>query len=108
MKYCIMSNLSFDTPAKRSNLSQAIRDKIVARMVWGKVTIVDSTDENNFPASNVEIRFDNETDMVEVFDFIKGRMEKIPVLKGFVSKHLCYHDEGYGHKRCDNWERFNK
>ncbi len=93
MKYCIMSNLRLETPAKRDKLDDDIKLKIGSKKVWGETLISKGEDEEGYPSHGVTVRFDNETDMNELYDFIKTKMEKIPVLKGTVSKHHCSHDE---------------
>jgi len=94
MKYCVMHNLRFETPAKRDKLDDDIKLKIKDKPVWGETIISKGEDEDGYPTNGLEVRFDTEADMNEVYDFIKGKMEKIPVLKGTVSKHNCSHDEG--------------
>lgn len=94
MKYCVMHNLRFETPAKRDKLEDDVAAKIGGKKVWGETIISKGEDEDGYPANGLEVRFDTEADMNEVYDFIKGKMEKIPILKGTVSKHNCSHDEG--------------
>ena len=50
--------------------------------------------KDGFPVHNLELRFENSADMEDLFTLIKGKMDKSPVLKGKVSKHTCFHDEG--------------
>lgn len=94
MKYCVIHNLRFETPAKRDKLEDDVAAKISGKKVWGETIISKGKDEDGYPSHGVTVRFDNETDMDELFEFIKTKIEKIPVLKGTVSKHNCSHDEG--------------
>jgi hypothetical protein len=89
-----MHSLRFETPAKRDSLDQAVRSEVAGKSVWGKMAMASSQDEEGFPLHNLEIRFENKADMEDLFTFLKGKTEKIPVLKGTVSKHTCFHDEG--------------
>jgi len=95
-------------------MSLAIKNKIVDKLTnsilkpyWGEFTLSDSTSEEGKPSNNLTIRFDKEADMDELFDLIKDKMIKLPVLHGSVSKHLCPHDEG-SNQRCVNLEVFVK
>lgn len=94
MKYCVMSNLRFATPAKRDTLDIAVKALIGGKPVWGETIISIGKDEEGQPNHSLIVRFDNESDMDELYDLIKGKIEKIPVLHGSVSKHNCPHDEG--------------
>ena len=94
MKYCVMHNLRFETPAKRGGLDEAVRNEVAGKPIWGKWISVLGEDEDGFPVHNLEIRFENIADMEDLFTLLKGKMENIPVLKGTISKHYCSHDEG--------------
>lgn len=94
MKFCVIHGLRFETPAKRDSLDQAVRNEVAGRPVWGRMAMSSGQDEEGFPVHNLEIRFENKADMEDLFTFVKGKMGKIPVLKGTVSKHTCFHDEG--------------
>ena len=108
MKYCVMSDLEFDTPAKNDQMSQAVKDKLVGKLLWGPVTIIGGLGWDGKPNTSVVVRFDNEIDMNELYALIKDRMAKLPVLKGRVSKHLCPHDEGRNHPPCVFQEEYMK
>ena len=94
MKYCVISTLTFNTPAQNSGFFNSITAKLKGKQTWGELVNSSGQDMEGFPSHNLMIRFDNEVDADEVYAYIKDRMEKIPVLKGSVSKHYCYHDEG--------------
>lgn len=94
MKYAVMYNLRLETPAKRDKLNDDIKLKIGGKPVWGKTVISKGQDEAGYPTHGLEVRFNKKLDMDDIFEFIKGRLDKIPVVKGTVSKHICYHDEG--------------
>jgi len=115
--YCVMATLQFTLPTLRSQMSTAIKDKIgwkigidnaitVAKPHWGEVTLSESTDEDGKPGINHTIRFDNKADMDELFDLIKGKMEKVPVLKGTLTSHLCFHNTQ--ERSCEPLETFVK
>ena len=55
----------------------------------------------------LEIRFENKPDMDELFEFIRDKIDRVPVLKGTVSKHNCPHDEGTP-QSCKIDEEYNK
>ncbi len=93
MKYCVMANLSFDTPAKRDTISQVINNFIAGKLIWGATQSLQSIGMEGNPSHNLLIRFENRADMDSLFEIIKDKMLKIPVLKGTVSKHDCPHDE---------------
>ncbi len=107
MKYCVIANFSFDTPAKRDQMSQAIKDKIAGKITWGAVVVSQGISEENRESTSVEIRFDSKVDMDGLFALIKDRIETIPVLKGFVGKHNCSHDEVLA-KPCVILEEYSK
>lgn len=93
MKHCVIANLLFNTPAKRDKLRKNIKLKIGGKKAWGDTLISTGEDMEGYPSYNLTVRFDNEADMDDLFAFIKDKMEKIPVLKGTVTKHNCTHDE---------------
>jgi hypothetical protein len=93
MKYCVIHNLRFETPAKRDALDEAVKDKVAGKKAWGETVVQSGIDVEGYPFHNLEIRFDNKADMNELFALIKDKLDKIPVLKGAVSKHNCSHDE---------------
>ena len=94
MKYCVMSNLRFETPAKRDVVHQAVQAQIAGKNTWGETLSHGGIDEDGYPYHNLAIRFKNATDMDELFALIKDKFDQIPILKGAVSKHHCSHDEG--------------
>ena len=93
VKYAVQTNLTFDTPAKRDQMLQAIKNQIAGKLTWGLVVVAAGNDKLGKPNNMVEIRFDTEADMNKLFALIKDKMEQLPVLKGLLSKHLCPHDE---------------
>jgi len=93
MKYCVMANLRLETPAKRDTLHNDVKARIGGKKVWGDTITGKSQDEEGYPSHNLVVRFDNEADMDDLYEFIKSKLNQIPVLKGTVSKHPCYHDE---------------
>jgi len=107
MIYAVLANLYFDTPAKQDQLSQFISDKIAGKLIWGSVIRANGFDEFSKPTSNIEIRLENQVDMDELYDLIKDKMIHIPVLKGTVSKHNCFHD-GRPLDSCHIKEEFKK
>ena len=106
MKYAVIGELSFDTPAKRDTLLTNIKDKLAGKLTWGDVVVAKGLSREGKPNINAVIRFNTEADMNEVFAFIKDRMVKVPVLKGVVSKHFCTHDST--NEPCIIEEEFSK
>ena len=94
MLYCVEANLRLETPAKRDTLNEEIKAFIGRKLVWGETRIFSYEDENGYSASSIEVRFQVKTNMDELYAQIKDKMERIPVLKGTVSKHDCSHDRG--------------
>lgn len=92
MKFCVIANLTFETPAKRDSISQTISDKIAGKLIWGEVQSQKTISMDGLPSHNLLIRFENKTDMLSLFELIKDKMIQIPVLKGTISTHVCYHD----------------
>ena len=105
MKYCVMANLTFETPAKRDTITKEFKNFLVDKLTWGKTKLSEGMDYEGKPSNGIIVRFDNRKDMDDLFALIKGKMDKIPVLKGEVSRHDCLHDEG---GKCEIWERFVK
>ena len=93
MKYAVMANLSFSTPALRDNLDQAIKARILGKPTWGTIGMVKGTDLEGRPSHGLEIRFNNKADKDNLYPFIKSLMDTLPVVKGKVSWHECSHDE---------------
>ncbi len=93
MKYAVMANLRLETPAKRDKLDEDVKLKIGGKKVWGETVISKGADGEGYPTQGITVRFDNEADMDELYEFIKTKMGKIPVLKGTISKHHCSHDQ---------------
>ena len=98
-KYAVQANLTFDTPAKRNKLHDELLTKLANKPTWGEVGIGASTDEDNRPAQSLLARYNYRADMNAMYEFIKDKMAKIPVLSGSVSRHVCGHDEG-NHWNC--------
>jgi len=92
MKYAILHSLMFTTPAGRDSFDASLSSVLAGRPTWGEIVNHSGEDENGNPRHRLVIRFNSEADMNEVFDFIKTRMDAIPVT-GTVSKHWCTHDE---------------
>lgn len=107
MKYCVQANLIQETPASRDTLNKDIQSRIGGKKLWGDAVNSNSQDMDGSPNNTIVIRFDNEADMDDLFDFISKKMVKIPVLKGSVSKHVCYHDEQPS-KLCEILDSFVK
>lgn len=107
MKCCVMATLIFGTSGRRDILDTALKDKIAGKVVWGKPVISAGVDLDGQPSHIFEARFESEVDMVELFDFIKDKIIKIPVLKGRVTKHYCDHDEVIAHS-CEILEEFEQ
>ena len=93
MKYAVLANLRFETPTKRDQMSQVIKNKIAGKLLWGVTHIAEGISEDGKPFAGIELRFENKADMNELFALIKDKIATIPVLKGTVSKHDCTHDE---------------
>jgi len=101
-KYCVQANLTFDTKAKRDKLHAELLTKLAYKPTWGEVFIGASpstplsvsTDEDNRPAQSLLVRYNYRADMNAMYEFIKDKMAKIPLLSGSVSRHVCGHDEG--------------
>ena len=94
MKFCVIHNLRFETPAKQDTFHNDILVRIGGKKIWGETITVKGTDTEGYPFHNLTIRFENKADMDELFALIKDKVAQIPVLKGTVSKHKCSHDEG--------------
>ena len=94
MKYCVIANLKMNLPAQVDKLQSDILAHIANKLTWGAVHSTGITGEDGKPAHSLSIRFEHEEDMNILYDFIKDRMIKIPVLGGKVSKHPCPHDIG--------------
>ena len=92
MKYAVLVGLSFSTPALRDNLDQAIKNRMLGKATWGAVGLGKGLDKEGNPSHSLEIRFERKADMDDLFSFIKGRMDALPVLKGVITKHPCDHD----------------
>ena len=93
-KFCAQANLVFDTPAKRDKLHNDLLTKLAYKPTWGEIGIGASTDEDNRPVQSLLVRFEYRADMNAMYEFIKDKIDKIPVLKGSVSHHICGHNEG--------------
>ena len=91
MKHCVLHNLRFETQAQRDKFDEEVRLKISGRPVWGETALVKGEGEGF--THSLAVWFENELDMNEVFGFIRGEMERIPEIRGKVSRHCCSHDE---------------
>ncbi|MBT9133159.1 MAG: hypothetical protein DDT33_01695 [Firmicutes bacterium] len=92
MKYAVMANLKVLTKAKLDKLDSALRTKITGRKTWGEFVLTKGRQEPNGLSASLEVRFDTETDMNEVFEWVKGIMRRQRIT-GTISKHNCTHDE---------------
>lgn len=106
MKYAIRSELVVSIPAQQDNLHVGIVASIKPETVWGEPIIKKGQSEDKKPGHQALVRFHRKADGDNLFDYIKARMVLIPVVKGKVTKHLCYHDEGG--KPCEIIEEFEK
>ena len=52
MKYCVMHNLRFETPAKRDKLDDDIKLKIKDKPVWGE-TIISKGEDKDMTVSEI-------------------------------------------------------
>lgn len=93
MKYNVSAELYFDTPAKRDTLGNDTVIRIGGKPVWGKTVVNKGQGEDGKPSTGVDVRFNNKADMDDLYDFLKDKMVKVPVLKGVISRHVCTHDE---------------
>lgn len=91
-KYCVQAELKFTTQNKRDDATKEALLKFGLRKVWGE-TNISAGIEDGYPTQALTVRFVEEKDMDECYDYIKEKMQRIPVLHGTVSKHICYHDE---------------
>lgn len=105
MKYCVLASLQASIPLLRNQTAQAIRGKLAGKHTWGELKVSEEFDEDGKPIVVVIARFDKKEDMNELYNLIKDRIERIPVLKGKVKKHICGHDEG---KPCESREEYVK
>lgn len=113
MKYCVQSELSFETSTDRDKLNSDCKSKIGSKETWGESVVVNSQDFAGHPYLVLGIRFENRADMDELFELLKGKMKttllhRSKVLKGIVSKHECYHDEPNLKRPCVISEKFTK
>ncbi|MBT9143125.1 MAG: hypothetical protein DDT29_01524 [Dehalococcoidia bacterium] len=92
MKYAIIANLRVPTQAKLDKLGGDLRTEIVGRRTWGEFVFTKGKQEPNGFSASLEVRFDTETDMNEVFEWVKAIMSRQKI-KGTISKHNCTHDE---------------
>ena len=94
MKYEVMANLQFNTPASEDALKKALQTQLVGRPTWGETGIASGIHEvTGKPEQTFRARFNTESDMNDIFSWLKTRMDNIPVLSGSVRKHYCDHDE---------------
>ena len=107
MKYCVMHNLRVETPAKRDKLDGEVKAWIGKKKVWGEASISSSQDEEGYQIHSLEIRFERKVNMDDLFTLIKDKVEKIPVLKGTLTKHNCTHDEATP-QPCEIIEEYSK
>jgi hypothetical protein len=107
VKYAIQHNLKFEVPSKMDAFHKNISSAIADKQTWGELVSQAGKDEDGNPVHTLLARFKKKTDMDEVFTFIKGEMDKIPILKGTVSKHSCTHDEAVT-KPCKIEEEYMK
>ena len=101
-------------------MTQAIKDKLgwvvssidnsisIAKPCWGEVIVSEGISEDGKPSNNVVIRYNEEADAKELFDMVKDKIVKIPVLSGRISLHLCGHDTVGSNQPCVNWVEFVK
>ena len=57
MRYCVMHNLRFETPAKRDKLGEDVKAWIGKKRVWGETRIASGQDEEGYQIHSLEIRF---------------------------------------------------
>ena len=93
MKHAIQAVLTVETPAKQSKLAEEVVLHIAGKPLWGKEAVITGFSDDGRPQVSIEVRFDKEADAIDLFDYIKECIEKIPILTGSATRHLCYHDE---------------
>lgn len=106
MKYSIISNLEFSVPAHQDALHNGVLSLTAGKPNWGEVVVRKTETLEGSRAHQVDIRFHNRLDMDDLFDYIRDRMEHIPVLRGSVSKHVCHHDTD--NRPCTIEEQYTK
>ena len=92
MKYCVAANLSFSKKATRKSLDDKIKAWLAGKLTWGAAGIGMGTGEQGEPRYKLEIRFNHDVDMDELYTFIENKMDSLLEIKGTVSKHYCSHD----------------
>ena len=107
MKYTVIAKLQLETPAKRDALTNELKTFIGRKLVWGETRTISDEDKDGKPISIIEVRFNVQANMDDLYALIKDRMQKIPVLSGSVSKHPCPHDED-ANKSCVITEEYRK
>ena len=93
MKYAVNTSLEFDLPAKRNKWASDLQVELDNKSIWGESIVNSGTALNRNLQYGLTIRFNTEADMLRIFNFIKQKIDAIPVLTGSVSRHYCAHDE---------------
>ena len=91
------NNLKFDQETDRDSLNANITS-LSNKSTWGKKHIISGRDTDSFmdnkPTLNIEIRFDVEKDMNNLFSKIRNEMVTNKAVRGsFVNIHKCHHDK---------------
>lgn len=87
-----MGNLKFDVEGKNDTFKNDLSDKISNIRVY-RDRSSDGEDEDGKPQPIIDVMTENSVDADELFDFIKKKMDNIPMLTGEVHWHDCTHDE---------------
>lgn len=88
----VIAKLRFDTPAKRDEFKNDIETKLSGVPAYDKKR-THSVDVDRIRHSVIDVRLENSSDAEDLYRYIKGKMDKIPVLSGRVTVHDCRHDE---------------
>lgn len=95
VKYAVMANIRFETKSDMDAVKAAIPD-ISLKPIWRENKISEFNDGifDNKPTLNINVKFENEKDMDDHFNAIKGLIKSIKILNGSrLHMHYCHHDK---------------
>ena len=98
MKYCVMAYLTFPDIDTAKHVKNFVKNNMTG-MTWGvesfNTGIENGPGEGNKPYAAVSLRFFEKSDMINLFNKIKNRLDEIKDMgiHGRVTYHNCKHDE---------------
>jgi len=95
----VMANLKWETSTERDAFKNDLATKLSSVPTFDE-NVEHGEDEEGNPHSSIDVRPENPADADDLYNHVKGEMDKILGLTGRVTVDDCRHDEGPPFEPC--------